>query len=311
MSTPVTLYALTRTVSGELAHKEVCGKQVVAEDYSIAALLQVAGTSYAAFYTKETGTALLYKINRACPCLERAGELELAKKLDTIESFVMGNQPHLLCYEAAGGYFYFHPITKSLGAGAAYKFRRTHEPGPTSGFTTVKPFVAGPGRAVVFLGYNAATGAVAMYTLSVAADSAGGLPPLFALTVWSHQWSRGWTRFAFFTLGSSNFFLKTNIVRENVNIDHVVDGIAGGTVEVVTTMQGMLPDNQILKLVQPMYFGHGNPYFVTYKDDGTISFFRFWGNCQGWDRVGSIVGPAGANFLLVVRDGENNLLLLC
>jgi hypothetical protein len=163
---------------------------------------------------------------------------------------------------------------------------------------------------MAFMGYDAESGAVAMYTLSVTATSPPGTPPLFALPVWSHEWAKGWVRFAFFQLGGSNFFLKTNKLDKRVNIDHVVDGIAGGTWEVAPAMQDQLPDNQILKFVQSFYFENGDPYFVTYKVDGTICFYRFWGNCQGFDLMASAKGPPDANCLTLFQTERSNVLLL-
>jgi hypothetical protein len=150
---------------------------------------------------------------------------------------------------------------------------------------------------------------VAMYTLSVTATSPKDMPPLFALAVWSHQWAKGWTRFAFFQFGGENFFLKTNTVKPNVNIDHVVDGLAGGTVEVATNMN--LPDAQQVDIVRSMTVGHGDPYFVAYKKNGTAALYRFYSDCQGWTNALSLATVEDAGHVLAVPSGEQSLLMFC
>jgi hypothetical protein len=151
---------------------------------------------------------------------------------------------------------------------------------------------------------------VATYLLSVTAASAAGVPPLLLTPVWSHQWAKGWTRFAFFQFGGENFFLKTNTWKPNVNIDHVLDNLAGGTVEVATQLNDALKDAQDLDIVQPITLAEGDPYFVTYKNDGPMTLNRFHADCLGWTTVASWSSKPGATQVVPLAvDGGVYLLV--
>lgn len=133
---------------------------------------------------------------------------------------------------------------------------------------------------------------------------APGQIPLVMLPIWSHPWAPGWTRFAFFQFGGENFFLKTNIGNpkntkvKNVNIDHVLDNISTGTVEVVAMS---LPDYNNLTNVEPFTMGSGDPYFVTYlSKSGAVTLNRFHGDCLGWSQVASLNAPAAATLVVPI-----------
>jgi hypothetical protein len=224
---------------------------------------------------------------------------------EMLEPLVVGNRPHLLCYTAAKGLMNLFALGDDLSITKPYTFYRNHDPGISQGFTTVKPFTSF--GQVAILGYNGTTGPVATYLLGVLATLPPDVPPLLLTPVWSHQWAKGWTRFAFFQLGGENFFLKTNTWKPNVNIDHVLDGLAG-TVEVGTNLD--LTDAQELDVVQPFTLDHGDPYFVTYKNDGTVAFYRFHSDCQGWTPVGLLTGPAGATHVVPLQTADGVFLLI-
>jgi hypothetical protein len=73
--------------------------------------------------------------------------------------------------------------------------------------------------------------------------------------------------------------------KPNVNIDHIVDDPTQGTVEVGTLLT--LPNELTLNIVTAFYLGP-NPYFITYQTDGTTTFNRFDGDCQGWQLQASM-----------------------
>jgi hypothetical protein len=226
---------------------------------------------------------------------------------DYVESFILGNQLHIMAYQKAKGIFSFFPILPDLTCAAPYRFFRNHDPGVTAGFATVRTFVAQGG--LVYLGYNAQTGDVAMYTLFVTATSPPGVPPLASLCVWSHKWAPGWVRFAFFQWAGENFFLKTNVKKPNVNIDHVCDTLSNGTVEVGSQLQ--LKDAQELSIVEPFTSQTASPYFVTYKPDGRTTVNRFHGDGLGWTTVGESETVAGATHIVPIKTSAKQLFLFC
>ena len=120
----------------------------------------------------------------------------------------MANKPHVLCYRAEDGFMYFFPITNDLVSENPLHFYHHRYP-YTTDLTEVKPLVS-QGQVFV-LGYNGENGYVNIWTVSATSTSDEGLPPLVVKTAWAHQWAKGWTRFAFFTWGNENFFLKTNV----------------------------------------------------------------------------------------------------
>jgi hypothetical protein len=275
--------------------------------YTSVCQVEIVGTPYILAYDKANGDARFYRVADADPWLVPTATANLTPGWDIVQSFVIGNQPYLMCYETKTGWFGFFPLSTALDVAAPYRFRRTHEPGTSNGFTMVKSFVAAGG--VAFIGYNGATGAVAMYTISVTATSPEHLPPLFALAVWSHQWAKGWTRFAFFQFGAENFFLKTNTVFPNVNIDHIVDGLVGGTLEVSTNMN--LVEAQALTIVEPMRYNRGDNYVIAYKPDGVVALYRIWPDCSGWTEAARFQGPAAIDHIVGIPRGERNVLVFC
>jgi hypothetical protein len=223
-----------------------------------------------------------------------ASQFELAGPYDHIEPFVIGNKPHLLAYEAEDGDFTFFPIDDDLHSAPPYRYTRTHEPGVSAGFDTVSPMTIG--GAVYYLCYDSKTGRVLIYSLAVTAHSPQAVAPLVSLPVWEHNWAHGWVRFAFFELGGGTFFLKTNVAKLNVNIDHVLDTPANGTSEVGTHLD--LEDALELDIVRPFYLGTGEPYFLTYIKDGTTTINRIRGDCQGWVTEGKTMLPSTATAIV-------------
>ena len=283
------------------------GEGVLAAEYTSVLPLTIGGSPHLIGYDRGSAAADVYQLTDGAPWLTPAGKLEIGTGWEIVEPLVIGNQPHLMCYREQGGQFGFFAVSGQLAPSSPYVFSRAHEPGVTAGFTTAKNFTWG-GK-VAFLGYNGKSGYVAIYTLSVTATSPPGVPPLLAASAWSHQWAKGWTRFAFFQLGGANFFLKTNTWRPNVNIDHIADNLSDGTSEVASQLD--LVDAQQLDVVQPLVLGSGDPYFIAYKRDGATVFYRFNGDCRGWTKVGEKTTVAGATQLAPVAVGSRILVIIC
>ena len=178
----------------------------------------------------------------------------------------------------------------------------------TPGFTTIAPFTSLSGQ--YFLGYNINDGTVAAFSISVIPTSAGSIPPLIALNVWYHRWARGWTRFVFFQLGGANFFFKINTAKLNVNIDHLQDNPAAGTIEVGTTLQSQLPDALKIDIATLVPWSYGDPYFLTYTaSTGQTAVYHIHADCKGWDEAVAQVTTAGATQIISYRIGTSSYAL--
>ena len=240
--------------------------------------VDVAGETHVLMYDRESGRGLLLRASSATaePPQHDASILELGPNLDLLDSFVLGNLAYILGYVADGGRVHIFQLTQELRLVGPYTYSRTREPGVTVGFSTIRAFTT-YGK-VGILGYNDQNGYVALYSVDVLARSTDDLPPLALTNTWSHQWAKGWTRFAFFTQGGAVFFLKTNTWRPNVNVDHVWDHLQG-TTEVASHLD--LRDAQELVHVIPVIPQGGDTYFLTYREKNGV-LYRFRGDCAGW-----------------------------
>jgi hypothetical protein len=226
--------------------------------------------------------------------------------------FTLGNQPYISMYSGSSGVFELYAIHHDYSLSNPVLFYRIHEPAISKNFTVVKSFTQ-IGQ-VVFLGYDMATGYVALYTVSVTPVSAvAGQPPLRMQPAWSHPWAPGWTRFAFFQFGGENYFFKINIAnpdKVNVNIDHVLDTLSSGTIEVGSHLP--LSEAMDLTSVEPFALGDGNPYFVGYiAKSGTMILNRFHSDCMGWTTAAKFDGPVGAEIAFPLVLAKDKVLLVC
>src|SRR6266705_1646161 len=316
MPTQPTIYRVARGNEAETVTCEQVWTQDGVEPLAAASAhivpLEVLDQSYL-IAIDQAGKASWYRLSDCDPWLARvaAAPMDLRQPWDVVEPFVLGNNPYLLAYQAQSGEFSFFPIGEKLSALTPYEFRRPRAPGITTGFDVVKPIVVN--GLVYVLAYSSQSGDVNAYSLTVTAIPAAGSPPgapaLLALPVWVHQWARDWTRFAFFQLGGGTFFLKTNTGKLNVNIDHVLDVPSQGTVEVGTYLE--LENALDLDIVRAFYLGGGDPYFLTYMQDGTTTLYRFHGDCQGWTKQLEASTVAGATHIVPAQAGEGTLLLFC
>ena len=256
----------------------------------------------------EAGAASAFSVDAADPWIAPVdSQLDLEGQWDVIEPFVIGNVPHLLAYTSEDGQFSFIPIDADLRSRPPYRYSRRREPGITAGFDVTAPIsIAG---AVYYLCHSFDGGQVYIYSLAVTSSSPDDRAPLISNPVWLHHWARRWTRFAFFELGGESFFLKTNVGRLNVNIDHVRDDPSQGTVEVGTYLD--LEDALDLSIVRPFYLGGGDPYFLTYMTDGTTTFNRFHGDCQGWTTEARLSTVADATQIVPLQVGDGCYVLFC
>jgi hypothetical protein len=211
-----------------------------------------------------------------------------------------------MTYAPALGQFGFHSMGAAFEVTGTYNYSRPHAPAPTAGFTMTRPFEMA--NEIMFMGYSFDTGSICLYRIAGAATSRGGVAPLVAHTVSDRVWAQGWTRFAFFTLGTEVFFLKTNIKYPNVNIDHVSDDSARGTSEIRSNMK--LPDAGDLAFVESFHLDHGHPHFLAYRPDGKLVLYRIHSDCQDWSAICDLQTPANASAVLPGAFGQSGPLFI-
>lgn len=260
-------------------------------------------------FNKVTRRTAVYTLGSAAPWLQAAdAKADLSGQAwDHLSSFVLGNLPYLMAYERESGSFAFHAVNADLTLSRPYRFALVRNT-PTQGFTTVAAYTS-LGQ-VFFTGYDFDTGVVANFSLGVTATASGGVPPLLALNVWHHQWARAWTQFAFFQLGGANFFFKINTGKLNVNIDHMHDNPAQGSVEVGSDLQDQLPDALKITSTAVVPWADGEPRLLTYiAPTGQAAVYRIHADCQGWSPLLNATVEPGASATLPYRIGDRSYVL--
>lgn len=255
------------------------------------------------------GNTTVLRVEGKEPYLEPvAGRIDLGGPWDTVRPVSLANVPHVLAYRRSTGEISVTPVPDGRHATPPFVYQRKHDPGRTAGFDFVQP-VTVDGDCHL-LCYRGDTGDVAIHTLRILVSSPPGAqpgaPPLAAQPTWIHQWAPDWTRFAFFTLGGEAYFLKTNTGKLNVNIDHILDDPAAGTVEVGTYLH--LDDALELDLCQS-FAVDGDPHFAAHRPDGATVLYRVRGDCQGWTARARLDAPAGTTTIVPLAAGGSQFLL--
>lgn len=233
-------------------------------------------------------------------------DLEL-KEWDLLRAFTLGNKPYIMGYEAKGGFLGFYEVHADATLSKPYFFENQRS-WPTQNFSEVTPIVIV--GLVYVLCYDDKKGTVAIFSLDVIASTANGIPPLNMLNVWYHQWARGWENFSFFTLGQSNFFFKINKAKLNVNIDHILDNPALGSVEIGSYLQNLLPNAMDVALSASIPWANGEPYLATY--DGVaknLQVYRIHADCQGWTLLNATLVDDSTQ-MHSYRIGDNSFIIL-
>ncbi len=282
------------------------GTVSLANSYSSIFTISINNTQLLIGYNSDSGDVDSYELTASSPWVKPvANELSFGTGWDHIEPFYLMNQPYVCCYQATSGKMYFFPVTDEIKTEPPLHFYHTRYP-YTTDLTEVKALVS-QGQ-VFILGYNNENGYVNIWTVSATSRSDGNNPPIVVNSVWAHQWAKGWNRFAFFTWGNENFFLKTNTWKPNVNIDHISDVLSSGTNEVGSHLD--LKDDQLLNIVRPFMVGNGEPYFLTYRaETGESTFNRIHGNCLGWNTCATTACVKDASHIVNYRIDETNYAL--
>jgi len=310
-----TLYSINPGAKrDELAVKEVWsqdGNAPLANGYKQVVTFASGGDNYLVGFDAD-GKGSAFKLSDKAPWFEPVASKIDVGTSDIIEPFVLGMTPYLLAYEAEKGVLSFYPVTSDLTAPKPpYQYRHVRVP-LTPDFTLCKPVIITNMLYIVM--YNFKTGDVNTWSLNItpypAAGSPPGTPPLLILPVWVHQWAKSWSRFAFFYMGEELFFFKINFgPKLNVNIDHLLDDASQGSVEVGTWMQNQLDDPTKIDIVQPFTMGQGEPYFVTYRNDGSTDWFRIHIDCQGWTKEASGATVKAATQVVPYQLGDERFAL--
>jgi hypothetical protein len=310
------LYAARPGASGEVLLQQVWAQSAesgLAPGYSHLVPVHVGNRVILLAYDKANGRTATYSLSDGPPWLEPIdNRIDLAGgPWDVVDTFIFGNAPYVMTYRKDHGAFGFFKIADDLSSSPPYTFanlRKWPNMGFSEGFSTVAP-MASLGAQYV-LAYSFETGIVAIYSLATITSAANGVPPLLAQNVWYHEWARGWTNFAFFQLGGANFFFKINVDKLNVNIDHIQDNPAAGTVEVGSYLQSQLPDALSINAARRLPWSDGEPYLLTYiASSGKTEILRVHADCLGWTRVNTGQTMPGASVIAPYRVGDTSYVL--
>lgn len=282
------------------------------EGYSSLLPVQVDKKQFLFAYNKTSKLTDVYSVSDDSASLTpiRSGSADLnLKEWDLLRTFTLGNKPYLMTYEAKGGFLGFYEINSDCSLSKPYLFENQRS-WPTQEFSEVMPIVIV--GLVYVLCYDDKKGTVAIFSLDVIASSANGVPPLNMLNVWYHQWARGWENFAFFTLGQSNFFFKINKAKLNVNIDHVLDNPAVGSVEIGSYLQNQLPNALDVALSAIIPWENGEPYLATYDGKAkNVNIYRIHSDCQGWTLLNTTLVDDSTQMLSYRIGNKSFVLLYC
>ena len=252
------------------------------------------------------GAVQSYKLTAAAPYVTPvASKFDLGGPCDILKPFVIGGRQHLLAYRAKAGMLHFHQVNDDLTLSKSFNYARARSPGLTSNWTMLEPFTYL--NKVYYATYDFDTGSVELFDVEVTASAPAGIPPLQTLNVWTWTWAKGWTHFAFFQFGGENFFFKINVMKPNVNIDHLNLDPNLRSNEVSTQMP--LDDSQSLDIVRSFYMDGGAPYLVNYLKSGKATFYRVHGDCQGWTMEARLTAVADASDIVTYRIGDRSFAL--
>jgi hypothetical protein len=302
------IYAIQSTPSGVALNP--VWSQDGGDAFTAMATAQVVDLCVLFAYNNKTGKTGVYVLKEEAPWIEPSvARVDLSGgPYDNLTSFVLGNDPYLMAYRKDSGTFSFYRINRDLSISKPYSFALPRNT-PTHGFTMVAPYSSL--GLPYFAGYSVDTGIVANFNLAVTCTSPDGVPPLQALNVWYHQWAKGWSHFAWFQLGGANFFFKINRDKLNVNIDHMQDNPAMGSVEVGSYLQAKLPDALLIDSTAAIPWENGEPYLLTYiASSGKTVVYRIHADCQGWTSLSESSTVKGATETIAYRVGNTSFALI-
>ncbi|EGG42055.1 hypothetical protein Nlim_1070 [Candidatus Nitrosarchaeum limnium SFB1] len=259
-------------------------------------------------YNKNAQKTDTFRLTNSAPWVSKVdSQIDLSDgQWDSLNTFVLGNNNYLMTYQKDNGVFGFYQITDDLQSSKPFKFSNSRET-PTTGFTTIVPLTSLDQQ--YFLGYDFDLGKVASFSLMVKTSSWNS-PPLRAQNIWYHQWSPGWTHFAFFKLGETNFFFKINKKRLNVNIDHILDDPANGGIPIGTHLEKKLPNADSISNVVMIPWENGEPYLLTYiNTSGSAIVYKINADCKGFVNIGESITQKNVSMIIPYCIGNKTFTL--
>jgi hypothetical protein len=253
------------------------------------------------------GKLSLFQLSDAAPFVTPLPQQpELGMPIDLLTSFTLGGVTYLLGYQSKKGDLRFVALNDDLTLTTPYDYSRTRPPAVTPGWTTLQA-VAYLSK-VYLVAYDKEDGAVDLFSV-VATTASAASTPLEVDNVWDWKWAKGWTRFAFFQLGGENYFLKTNLAKLNVNIDHLSLDPNIRSNEVLTWAQNALPNAATLEIVASFYLGDGEPGFLAYQANQPILLYSIWPNCQGWTQQAQLPATSGLSQIVTYQLNDSTFAL--
>lgn len=254
--------------------------------------LTINGAGYLLAFDKSSPLAVIYRSYNQTSGIffEKVTQSALPFCATMVAVMYLNNIPYCVIYDQQTGNLAFLNVSSDFSLTSVYSMSAGN------GITTLKTFSYRGDQFVV--AYNMTSGDVTKYQITIDASAGLKVEP-----VWTAKWAATWTRFSFFQMGAENFFIKTNLNRSKVNIDHFMDDPDEGShpvlnVDAPAQMLG-------LSCVNTFVDSQGFPYFVTYRANGDLTINRIYGNCLGWDVV--CATGTEANRLLVTTFTVNNM----
>jgi hypothetical protein len=253
-------------------------------------------------YNRTSQKTDTFRLLNSAPWIQKKeSSVDLSKgPWDNLGTFVLGNITYLMTYRRETGAFGFFQLANDLSSVSEPYIFQLSRVTSTKGFTTVAPFTS-LGRQY-FIGYDFDSGMVGAFALSVRVSSPANVPPLHAENIWYHQWSNGWTHFAFFQLGGANFFFKINTERLKINIDHIHDDPSSGANPVGTKFSDQLPDAFSLNAVAKIPWTSEEPYLLTYiASSGSSAIYRIHADCRSLTKVADSITQKNSTRVIPYR----------
>jgi len=95
-----------------------------------------------------------------------------------------------------------------------------------------------------------------------------------------------------------------------VNIDHLNDNPALGTVEVGSFLMPQMPNASSVTNAAIIPWLHGDPYLLTYvASSGATEVLRIHGDCLGWTSQAAVATVAGAGQVVPYAVGNMSYVL--
>ena len=255
------------------------------------------GVPYLIALKKDNGLAQIYEAFSGKAFIKETMIASLAFNVTTLAATIDTDRaPLCLAYDSTSGKLSVIDIAPNT------ELRTVSASDIGAGATTLATFTYR--KHLFFIAYNKENGHVAKYQITVNASPYS----VSIRKVWSDRWAQEWTRFSFFQLGAENFFIKTNIKYNKVNIDHFMDDPGEGSHPVlnIDAPAQMVGVNNVTTFAG----AKGFPYFATYRSNGEMTFNRIYGNCQGWDTLLQMTTSPGKKLMLTLEINNKNYLML-